>query len=202
MTVNKKKPSKGLVIVYAVVLLLLIAGLVALLAFVNVDEYTLNVRYIDGNAFCKDDTVYFSPGQEARFAVEYFDKNGEPIDEEFSVKIVPVKSEEAEIMYKVGNSISTSFFTDLGDLSSYFTLTKTEDGFSIIAPEDFSVENAIKHCHPVEAITFLNDVDPSALHFRAVIASFDGNQVIEIYFDRLFSVEIIEAVPKVVFGGV
>lgn len=201
MTANKKKLSRGLVIIYVVVLLLLFTGLVALLSVINEKQYTMSVTYADGSAFCKSNSVYFSPGQEAIFAVEYFAKNGDPIKEDFSVKIVPANVDDAEVTYRLGESIKTLSFSEIENFNAYFSLEKNEHGFSIVAPEGFSVENAIKCSNPEKVVTLLSEVNLSALHFKAVITSFDGKNVAEIYFDQFFGVESVVTDSKLNFGG-
>jgi hypothetical protein len=202
MIANKKKPSKMAVIIYVVVLMLLLGGLVAIVSIFNAKQYSLNVSYLDGEAFSNNNCVYLKEGQEASFKVEYSDNDGEPMNEDFTVKIVPANANDAEVTYKLGENIKNYYFSEIDNFNSYFSLKKSENGFSIVAPKDFSVENAIKNANPEKEANITSEVNLTAIHFKVEIVSFDGEKKAEVFFDKYFNVEDIETVPDVKFGGI
>lgn len=200
MTAKIKKPSIVAVIIYVVVLSLLVVGLFAVLNLINQRQYSMNVNCSEGIVF-SDNSVYLLPGHKTVFTVEYFDGNENPVKEDFSVEIVPANSIDVEVSYKIGESIKTFSFSDIENFNSYFSLEKNDNGFSIIAPEDFSVENAIKFSHPEKTVTILSEVNLSVQHFKVVVTSFDGEKVEEIYFDKYFAVEGVQTDSQIEFGG-
>ena len=158
---------------------------------------TFSVTYNGEDIFTKDGKIYFTYGEEYLFNVAYtyeFSTDNENTD--YSVKIVPNVDEDTDFTFTVDGEEMQ--YSNVGDLTSGFTLDKQAEYFTLAIPESASLASILQAVYG-EAVEAPSAEDcPSPYLYTLVVSSYDESATYYLDFalGASVNVEKIELNPS------
>ena len=166
------------------VAILSILFVVAIVGFVfkftngfNEDLKTFYIEHNDKQILATDSQMTFNVEKEYRFDCKYIST---PEDNTFNLKVVPNATEETNFNYTVDGELCK--WSDVKDLTSFFTIDKQENYFTILFPASFSIEHVLNCLYPEREVVILDDLLDDQYYYTLHVSNYNEKVNYYIYF--------------------
>ena len=198
MSKTSGKSAGAKIFTFIVVLLILAALAVVIywLVLTNGGASSVVVRYNGRIMRSVTENVRLENGVLSEFEIENLSTSQENIT--YDIKVLPNK--ENNFHFAAGDNQMS--FGNVGELTGYFDVKKTEGGFTMFVPENFSMEGCLQtlYSEPVTVETSLENVD-----YFILVITFSNKELYNIYFSPSKGLVDVSGItidpPYIIFGG-
>ena len=198
MSKTSGKSAGAKIFTFIVVLLILAALAVVIywLVLTNGGASSVVVRYNGRIMRSVTENVRLENGVLSEFEIENLSTSQENIT--YDIKVLPNK--ENNFHFAAGDNQMS--FGNVGELTGYFDVKKTEGGFTMFVPENFSMERCLQtlYSESVAVETSLENVD-----YFILVITFSNEELYNIYFSPSRGLVGISGItldpPHIIFGG-